>query len=67
MRLVQIERKQGLVSRVRDGVMPTIDLSLNDNQRGVSITMFPNVNGNRKTTDWRWIAYVETAQEVHSK
>lgn len=65
MRLVQIERKSGIVHRVKAGVTPTLDLSLNDNQRVVNLAMnevFPN--SHRKTSDWRWIAYIETAQEV---
>lgn len=68
MRLVQIERRHGTVDRVKYGVAPTIDRSLEDNQRIIAFSLHEGLpRGTRKTTDWRWTAYVETAQEVHSK
>lgn len=61
-RFVQIEKREGVIRKVRKGTTPIVVLRLWDTERLVSIdlreTMFEHPR--RKTSEWFWTAYIET-------
>jgi hypothetical protein len=60
--LVQIVKRRGVVDRVPRGEEPVVELKLEPGQYVVSFELreAPWVRADRKTTDWRWTAYVAT-------
>lgn len=68
MSRVQITKQTGRVLRVKPGVTPVVELDLEPHQRVVSFELdeiWPSAGGmDRKTTDWKWVAYIESWPEL---
>jgi hypothetical protein len=63
---VQISERRGAIDRVRRGTTPVVELELEPNQRVVSIDLRKTTydDPERKTVDWRYLAYVESRWNV---
>lgn len=60
---MQVSRHKRVYERVALNETPTLELSLDDNQRIVSLEVSDNryhVSPERKTCDWTFVAWVET-------
>ena len=62
MSLVQVTKRQGTIERVQRGVTPVLELDLDEHQYIASVALEQVVQylSDRKTVDWKWIAYVVT-------
>lgn len=62
--LVQVTKRTGTITQVKPGERPVLELHLEDNQTLVSVELHEGWQArNRKTIDWRWVAYVATTIE----
>jgi hypothetical protein len=66
MALVQIVKHKGRIDRVPRDDTPVVELDLQPDQRVVSIELKEAMFSapDRKTVDWRFVAYVETRPET---
>lgn len=62
MSLVQITKRHGDIRRVKRGVVPVVELDLEENQYVSNVEMNPVIyfDSDRVTQDWTWTAYVVT-------
>lgn len=61
--LIQIERREGKVKRVKGSEPPTIEFRLRRDQRVISIKLREDTlwdRSDRTTRDWSWTAFIET-------